>query len=104
MATKKQKHQAAVERREQYLEEIRLENLAILRKEQERRKIDIAKAWEKQHEKHFKFIDDCPHCTELKRKQAVEKIEKIKEAARKTGTLFTEAVGMAIKEKEKASA
>jgi len=81
MATRKQKHEAAVARRKAFEEEMRESGLKALRAERERRAREHRKAMEKPHEKHFKFADDCPHCAdiqrELKSKKTVEAVAKM---------------------------
>lgn len=65
MATKKQKRQRLIAKREAEMEEYRRSGLAALQKERERRFQKELQDWEKQHgEKHSwkKRIIECPHC------------------------------------------
>jgi hypothetical protein len=87
MATKKQKRAEVAARTEAFLEEQRQIGLAAQEADRRRRELENRKAWEKGHEKHYKFVDECPHCKEIKAKQ-VEKqrrasIAKIAEATAK---------------------
>jgi hypothetical protein len=82
MATKKQKHAQAVAKREAFEAEMRESGLRAQRADQERRDRENRQAWEKQHEKkHFKFVDECPHCQDarknLQSKKATEAISKM---------------------------
>lgn len=70
MATKKQKHAAALARREKFLAEERELGRKAIEAARHQREAEARKAWEKGHEKHFKFVDECPHCAEIKKKQA----------------------------------
>lgn len=70
MATKKEKRAAALARREAFLaEEAELGRLAIEQAKAERHEKNL-KSWEKGHEKHYKFVDECLHCTAIKQEQA----------------------------------
>ena len=46
-----------------------------------KREIRNREAWKKGHEKHYKFVDECPHCTDIKaeqeRKKAAEGVERV---------------------------
>ncbi len=82
MATKKQKREAGLARREAFEAEMRESGLKALNAERERRDRQNRQDWQKQHDKnHFKFVDDCPHCMdaqkELKSKKATEAISKM---------------------------
>lgn len=84
MATKKQKHEAALARREAFLAEEREIGKKALEKAQRDREKKHLEAWAKGHEKHHKFVDECPHCDIVKKKQVeaarVKAIEKIAKA------------------------
>lgn len=86
MATKKQKHAAALARREAFLkEEAEIGRMAI-EVAAKQRAIEARKNWQKGHEKHYKFVDECPLCTEIKKDQAekarLAAIEKIAAAGK----------------------
>ena len=88
MATKKQKHEAAVARREAYLAEQREIGQRAIEAAARKREIENREAWLKGHEKHYKFIDECPHCTDIKKAQsekarlaAIDKVVKASAAA-----------------------
>jgi hypothetical protein len=74
MATKKQKRQRALEKREQYLEELRRENEFVLQQVREQRLWEARKAWEKPHEKHYRFVDECLLCAVAKQALIAEEI------------------------------
>lgn len=67
MATKKQKREAGQAKREAFEAEMRESGLRALRAEQEKREREHLQVWEKRHEKHFKFDDECPHCDVIKK-------------------------------------
>lgn len=86
MATKKQKHAEAMARREAFLADQReIGRQAIEKARRERESKELA-AWEKGHQKHFKFVDECPHCAIVKREQTeaarLKAIEKVAQAAK----------------------
>ena len=91
MATKKQKRAEVAARREAYLEEQRQIGLAAQEADRRRRELENRKAWEKGHEKHFKFVDECPHCAEIKKEQKErarrESLRKIAEATARAKAL-----------------
>lgn len=63
MATKKEKRQRGLERHQERMEAYRQEGLKALKLDRARRFKEKLKEWEKIHnEKHFKFVDECPHC------------------------------------------
>lgn len=81
MATKKQKHEAALARREAFIAEERELGRRAQECDRKRREAEKREAWEEGHKKHYKFIDECPHCADIKkrnkeaeRKAAVDKI------------------------------
>ena len=74
MATKKQKREAGLAKREEFLAKEREIGAKAIKVAEAKRKIEQRKAWEKSHEKHYKFDNDCPVCAEVKSKQAVDKI------------------------------
>lgn len=87
MATKKQKHQAALARREQFLEEQRRTGLAAQKRDKANRFRESLVLWQKQHdEKHHKFVDECPHCQIIK--AAVNRGVSLKEAKRELKDLM----------------
>lgn len=70
MATKKQKREALLERRAREEEERRQSGLRAQRVDQERRAREVRQAWQEQHDKkHFKFVDECPVCSDIKLQQ-----------------------------------
>lgn len=86
MATKKQKHAAAVARREEFLAKERAIGAKAIEVEARKREARTRQAWEMGHKKHYKFVDECPHCTTIKeeqaRKKAAEAVERVAAAAR----------------------
>lgn len=70
MATKKQKREAALARREAFLVEEREIGRQALEKARREREEKALRDWTKGHEKHFKFVDECPHCAKIKKEQA----------------------------------
>lgn len=65
MATRKQRHARALEKRERELAEYRRTGLEALRKDQKRRFQKELDAWEENHKKNHsweKRIVECPHC------------------------------------------
>lgn len=87
MATKKQKHAAALARREEFLAKERSIGQKAIEVDRRRREARVREAWEKGHKKHYKFVDECPHCTTIKeeqaRKKAAEAVERVAAAAKK---------------------
>lgn len=87
MATKKQKHAAGLAKREAFLAEEAEIGRRSIEVAQRRREAEMLKAWERGHVKHFKFVDECPHCTAIKeeqaRRKAAEVIERLHAAATK---------------------
>lgn len=67
MATKKQKREAALAKREAFDREMRELGLKAQRADQEKREREHLQVWEKRHEKHYKFDDQCPHCEAIKK-------------------------------------
>ncbi len=90
MATKQQTHAAALLKREKFLAEERELGRKAIEAARHQREAEARKAWQKGHEKHFKFVDECPHCSEIKRKQKKdarrESIEKVVHASKTTET------------------
>jgi hypothetical protein len=86
MATKKQKHAAALARREAFLKEEAEIGRQAIEVAAKRREIENRNAWKQGHEKHYKFVDECPHCSDIKREQAekarIAAIEKVAAAAK----------------------
>ncbi len=77
MATKKQKREALAQRRAEREEERRQSGLAAQRKDREKREAEALKDWQEIHdEKHYKFIDECPHCKIKKRELAAQERSK----------------------------
>lgn len=74
MATKKEKHAAAVAKREAFLAKEREIGAKAIQVAAHKRAIEMRKAAEKSHEKHYKFDNDCPVCAEIRSKQAVDRI------------------------------
>lgn len=73
MATKKAKRAAGLARREKFLaDEAELGRRAIEEAKKHRHEANL-KSWEKGHQKHFTFVDECPHCTMVKEEQARQK-------------------------------
>ena len=63
MATRKETRERVRRKREEYMALYRAEGLRALQKDKARRFREKLKEWEKVHnEKHFKFVDECPHC------------------------------------------
>jgi hypothetical protein len=87
MATKKQKREAALARREEFLEKERALGQKAIEVAARKREIRNREAWKKGHEKHYKFVDECPHCSDIKeeqaRKKAAEAVERVAAAAKK---------------------
>lgn len=87
MATKKQKHAEAVARREVYLAKEKAIGEKAIEVAARKREARIREAWATGHKKHFKFVDECPHCTTIKeeqaRKKAAEAVERVAAAAKK---------------------
>lgn len=76
MATKKQKRQRGLERHQQFMETYRQEGLKALRREKARRFREKLKEWEQVHtDKHFKFVDECPHCRVIRAASKKEKVD-----------------------------
>jgi hypothetical protein len=74
MATKKQKRQAALEKRAEFEAEMRESGLKALHAERERREREARRDWQKQHDaKHFKFVDECPLCQDIRKNPPKEK-------------------------------
>lgn len=72
MATKKQKRQAALEKRERFMESLRISNLQNLRKAREHRVQEDRELWQKQHDKKHNWknrLHECPHCSDILREQ-----------------------------------
>jgi hypothetical protein len=70
MATRKEKHARALERRQRFFEELQRSNQEALRHERERRARELRQSWQDQHnKKHFKFVDECPLCADILRAQ-----------------------------------
>ena len=88
MATKKQKHAAAVARREEFLAKERAIGEKAIEVDRRRCEARTREAWEKGHKKHYKFVDECPICTDIKkeqaRKKAAEAVERVAAAAKET--------------------
>ncbi len=74
MATKKEKHARNLAKREAFLAKERAIGEKAIEVAARKRSIEQRKAWEKSHEKHYKFDNDCPVCAEVKNKQAVDRI------------------------------
>ena len=85
MATKKQKHAEALARREEFLAKERAIGKKAIEVDRRRREARQREAWEMGHKKHYKFVDECPICTDIKkeqaRKKAVEAVERVAAAA-----------------------
>lgn len=74
MATKKQKHAQALAKRQALEEELRQSGLRAQEADRARREAEARKVWQDQHDKkHFKFIDECPICTDIKKDMRSEK-------------------------------
>ena len=69
MATKAQKRLEAQRKHEAFMEELRLSGLEAQRQDHSDREHNLKKTWEKKHEKHFKFDNNCPHCQDAKKRQ-----------------------------------
>lgn len=86
MATKKQKRAAVAARTAEFLEKERALGQKAIEVAARKREIRNREAWKKGHEKHYKFVDECPHCTDIKkeqeRKKAAEAVERVAAAAR----------------------
>lgn len=84
MATKKEKHARGIAEHEAFMEKERLRNLQILETARKKREIERRDEWRETHdEKHYKFIDECPICQDMKKdlkkdaeKKAVSKVAK----------------------------
>lgn len=108
MATKKQKREAGLAKREAFLAEEREIGRKSIEAGQRRREAEALKAWEKGHVKHYKFVDECPHCTAIKeeqtRKRAADVIAKLHAAATKKLSPDTEIEGVSVEEDQRVSA
>lgn len=65
MATKKQKRQALLQKREKFEANLKRSNQEALRKERERREEENRRAWQENHDKRHswkKRIKECPLC------------------------------------------
>lgn len=68
MATKAQKRAANALKHQKFMEAYRAEGLRALREEQARRKREALREWQNVHDKkHHKFVNECPHCQDIKR-------------------------------------
>lgn len=67
MATRKQKHAAAVAKHNSFMEDLRLSGLIAQRQDREQRTKELLEAQEKPHQKHNKFEEGCLHCDEIRR-------------------------------------
>lgn len=74
MATRKEKHARALAKREEFLAEERKLGQKAIEVGAKKRAIEKRKADEKAHPKHYKFEDGCYLCTEIKAKQAADKL------------------------------
>jgi hypothetical protein len=73
MATKKAKRAAGLAKHEAFMaEQAELGRQAIERSKIERQQ-KLLREWEKGHEKHYVFVDECPHCSHIKEEQARQK-------------------------------
>ena len=64
MATKKEKRARAEAKREAFLAAERERGLRALSTSRKIREADNRKSWERDHETHFRFVDECPLCKE----------------------------------------
>lgn len=87
MATRKQKHEEALARRERFLEEQRRTGLAAQKRDRAERFRQQLSLWEDGHnKKHHRFVDECPHCQIIRAaisrgktaKEAKDEVESIK--------------------------
>lgn len=78
MATRKQKHAAGLARREAFLAEERERGQKAIARARKQREAEARKKWEGEHEKHYKFDNDCPLCTTIKNQQAAGKVASAK--------------------------
>lgn len=65
MATKKQKHQQAMEKRQRFLDDMKREGEEAVRKDREHRRRQELQEWQENHDKRHswkKRIAECPHC------------------------------------------
>jgi len=91
MATRKQKHAQAVARREALEAELRESGLKAQAADKARREAEHRAAWKNNHDKnHFKFVDECPLCDDIKKaqrsnvtKHAIAKMPKPKPTTRR---------------------
>lgn len=74
MATRKEKHARALAKREEFLAEERRIGEKAIEVARKKREIEMRKAAEKAHDKHYKFDSDCSLCDQVKAKQALEKL------------------------------
>lgn len=72
MATRKQKHHDALERRARFMAEYRHEGQEALRKDRERRARQKKDEWRDRHEKHYKFETECPLCADIRKNLKVQ--------------------------------
>lgn len=82
MTTRKQKHQAAVEKRERFMAEERRRNAEVLRQEKEKRARKHREMWQEKHDNahSWKKIDNnCPHCQDRLRAQKSEAAKRERE-------------------------
>lgn len=86
MATRKEKHAKAVAQHDAFMEEQRQNGLQALEIARKKREIEKRDEWRETHdEKHYKFINECPLCQDikkdLKRKEAAKAVGKVAKAS-----------------------
>lgn len=68
MATKKQKRAKALAARAELEANLRESGLKAQQSDKARREAESREAWQENHDKnHHKFVDECPHCSDVKK-------------------------------------
>ena len=87
MATKKAKRAAVAARTEAFLAEVAADGQKAIEKAAQERHEANLKTWERGHEKHYTFVDECPHCTIIKeertKQEAARAVAKVASATLK---------------------
>ena len=84
MATKKDKHEAAVKAREEFLEQERLHGLKVLEHSRRKREHRARQRWEQLHKKDHttRLNSECPVCQEKQQAEARAAIRRMAETNR----------------------
>lgn len=85
MATKKEKRRRALEKRQEFMEEVRQNGLKAQRMDRERRHKKALRDWQEPHDKDHSWkrrVAECPHCAEeIKRARQIANAAPLSEAA-----------------------